>query len=271
MPENWELLKIYADNALVTDNYRGAEDYLWQAIESAAQTKSLIKVALCMESLGDLYYKQTKFQDAEQIYNDVLEKQIAALGIEHPELAKTLHKVAACQSFQNKLPQAEDSLKQALLIHLLAYGSNHPHTHWTIKTIQALYTRQGRTFDLREISNWGHVPAAPTTAAEPELLICKTCHKTYKGAQCANCTQIRLAAVQHLQEELERMQVVCTNKDIRAGSVITMGAIQMDTRMASRADAFTDVRQVLGKSTKRLIGEGQALKPSDVEDAPRPQ
>jgi hypothetical protein len=269
LPEQWELLKIYADNALVTDNLRGAEDYLWQAIEAAAQTGSLVKVALCLESLGDLYYKQAKFSDSESIYNDCLEKQITALGLEHPELAKTLHKISACQSFQNKLPQAEDSLKQALLIHMIAYGTNHPHTNWSITALQSLYSRQGKTFDLREISNWGNIPTAPAVVLEPEPLICRTCHRPYKGTQCTNCTQMRLAAVQHFHEELERLSVVCSNKDIRAGSVIAMGSIHMDVRMASRSDSFSDVRQVLGKSTKRLIPEGQALKPSDVEDAPR--
>ena len=268
MPEQWELLKIYADNAVVSENYKGAEDYLWQAIDAAAQTKSLIKIAVVLESLGDLYYRQRKFDDAESIYNDCLDKQITALGLTHPELAKTLNKVAAAQTFQNKFAQAEDSLKQAILINIITYGINHPQTNWTIKSMQNLYQHQSKTFDLREIGSWGNVPVPPTNQVEVEL-ICKTCHKPYKGAQCPNCTQMRLAAVQHINEELERLNVVCANKDIRAGSIVTMGAINIDVRMASRTDCFTDVRQVLGKSTRWLISEGRVLKPSDVEDAPR--
>jgi len=265
VPENWELFKICAENAALKGDYARAENFMWEAMEEAAKTQSLLKVALCMDYLGDLYLKLGKFADAEQIYNECLEKQITVLGIEHPELATVLNKLSNCQAFQNKLPQAEDSLKQALLIQLLAYGSNHPHTRFTMKTMEGLYVRQGKTFDMAEIGRWGLPP--PAEVKQPlEQLICKTCHKPYTGAQCSNCTQMRLVAMPVMAQELERANVVCATRDIRAGSIIVLNLVHMDIRMVARSECFGSVKQVLGRSAKRLLREGQALKLSDLED-----
>ncbi len=268
MPENWELLKICAENAALTEDFVKAETFMWQAVEEAAKTQSLLKVALCLDYLGDLYLKIGKFSDAESIFNDCMEKQISALGLDHPELAAILGKLSICQTFQNKLGAAEDSLKQALLINLIAYGANHPHTKWTIKSMEALYARQGRKFNLSEVSSWANVPAPQEQRAAPEPLICKTCHRPYTGAQCSNCTQMRLMALPAAlpEPELERINVVCATRDIRAGSIIVLGQVHTDFRMVSKSDCFTNPRLVLGRSAKRLLREGQALKPSDLED-----
>jgi tetratricopeptide (TPR) repeat protein len=267
VPENWELLKICAENAALTEDYVRAETFMWQALEEAAKTQSLLKVALCMDYLGDLYLKLGKFADAESLFNDCLEKQITALGLDHPELAAVLGKLSICQAFQNKLKDSEDSLKQALLINLIAYGANHPHSKWTIKNMEALYARQGKVFDLSEVSGWGNIPAPNEPRATPEPLICKTCHKPYSGAQCSNCTQMRLVAMPVLSNELERLQVVCATRDIRAGSIIVLGSVHMEHRIISKAESFSTVKQVLGRSSKRLLREGQALKPTDLENA----
>jgi hypothetical protein len=267
VPENWELLKICAENAALTEDYVNAESFMWQALEEAAKTQSLLKVALCMDYLGDIYLKVGKFADAESLFNDCLEKQITALGLDHPELAGVLGKLSICQAFQNKLKESEDSLKQALLINLIAYGTNHPHTRWTVKNMEALYARQGKTFDLQEVSGWGNIPAPSQPRAAPEPLICKTCHRAYTGAQCPTCTQMRLVAMPKvMNEELERLPVVCATKDIRGGSVIVLGSVHVDFRMVSKSDCFSSVKQVLGRSAKRLLREGQALKASDLEN-----
>ena len=267
MPENWELLKICAENAALTEDYTNAENFMWQAVEAAAQTQSILKVALCMDYLGDLYLKLGKFQDAESIFNDCLEKQITVLGLDHPELATVLGKLSICQAFQNKLKESEDSLKQALLINLIAYGSNHPQTRWTIKSMQAIYTRQGKTFDMQEVSAWGNLPSSGQGKVAEEALICKTCHRPYKGPQCPTCTQMRMLAVSLPAPvpEFNRLNVVCATKDIRAGSIIILGQVHTDFRLVSQSDCFTNIKHVLGRSAKRLLREGQALKPSDLE------
>jgi hypothetical protein len=187
--------------------------------------------------------------------------------MDHPELASVFGKLSICQAFQNKLKAAEDSLKQALLINLIAYGANHPHTRWTIKNMEGIYARQGKTFDLQEISGWGNVPAPREPMATPEPLICKTCHRPYTGPQCANCTQMRLVALPAIINDVERLHVVCATRDIRSGSIIVLGSVHLDFRMVSKSDCFSSVKQVLGHSAKRLLREGQALKPSDLENA----
>ena len=265
MPENWELLKVCAENAALQEHYVDAENFLWQAIEEAARTTSLLKVALCLDYLGDIYFKQSKFKDAEAIYSDCLEKQIITLGLDHPELSPILNKLSCCQTFQNKFKDSEDSLKQALLINLIAHGAGHQQTRWTIKNLQDLYTIQGKKFDIQEISGWGNVPApdAPKVVAE---LICKTCHRPYKGPQCPTCTQVRMAALPSFDNDLERLQVVCATKDIRAGSIIVLGSVHNDFRMVGKSDCIQQIKHALGRSAKHLLREGQALKPSDLEE-----
>jgi len=260
LPENWELLKIFAENALVNNDLKSAEEYLWQSIEKASETKSLIKVTLCMETLADLYYRLRRFSEAEAVYSDCVEKQIEALGLDHPEIAITLNKLAHCQSFQNKLPQAEDSLKQALLINLIVFGQSNPQTVLTIKNLSSIYSRQGKVFSLNEVSNWSNLPQH----SEPkEQSICKTCHRPFTGHQCAACTQLRMVAIK--TDDLERLKVVCATRDIRAGTIISLSYVHLDFRMASKFDVFFETRHVLGKVTTGLIPQGYALRLSDVE------
>ncbi|MBP9089650.1 tetratricopeptide repeat protein [bacterium] len=234
MPETWELLKICAENAAANKQYADAEKFMWQAIDEAAKGKSLIIVSLCLDYLGDLYCQQNQFSHAESVYSDCLEKQITALGLDHPELSLILNKLAQCQAIQNKLKESEDSLKQALLINLISHGVNHPQTRWTIKNMEELYQHQNKVFDIQSISGWGNVPA-PDNSRVKEALICKTCHRPYQGAQCGNCTQIRMAAIPSFDNELERLSVVCATKDIRAGSIILLGSVHLDLRMVSRS------------------------------------
>jgi len=263
LPENWELLKICAENAALKDDFGTAENFMWQAVEEAAKTQSVLKVALCMDYLGDLYLKLGRFSDAESLFSDCLEKQISVLGLDHPELASIFGKISICQAFQNKLKESEDSLKQAILINLIAYGANHPQTGWAIRNMQSLYARQGKTFDLQEVTGWSNVPA-PQPKVE-EALICKTCHRPYKGPQCTNCTQMRLVAMPSMGLELERLHVVCATRDIRAGSIIVLGSVHLDYRMVSKIDCFNKLETVLGRSARHILREGQALKISDLE------
>lgn len=260
MPENWELFKIFADNAIVSGDLATAENYLWQAIEVAAESQSRLKLALCMDSLGDLYYRMHRFSEAESVYSDCLEKQIEALGLEHPEIAHTLNKLSTCQSFQNKLKEAEDSLKQALLVNLICHGQSAPPTLVTINNLKSIYSRQGKVFDMREIESWG---ALPPSEEPKEELICKTCHRPYTGYQCAACTQVRMTAMK--VDELERLKVVCAVRDIRPGTIITLSAVHTDYRMVNKFDAFFDTKHVVGKSAVRLIPQGSALKMNDVD------
>lgn len=271
MSEKWEIFKIFAETAISQDDFQNAENYWWQAIEEAAksQSQSLAKVALCQDNLGDLYYKLKRFKDAEAIYNDCLDKRIKFLGLDHPEVANTLSKVAHCQSFQNKINDAEDSLKQCLLIYLITYGMQHPQTRWTINSLQTVYQAQGKVFNINEISTWGNVPQAKPPE-EQEQSICRTCHRPYKGPQCGYCTQFGLMAMPALPEaveDLERLTVVVATRDIRDGSIITMASVATGVRMASKNNSFHDIGQVLGKTARILIPQGQVIRPSDLVES----
>jgi tetratricopeptide (TPR) repeat protein len=269
LSEKWEIFKIFAETALSQEDYVNAENYWWQAIEEAAksQSQSLNKVALCQDNLGDLYYKLRRFTDAEAIYNDSLDKKIKALGLDHPEIANTLSKVAHCQSFQNKVKEAEDSLKQCLLIYLIAYGMQHPQTRWTINSLQTVYQSQGKTFNVSEISTWGNVPQAKPPEEQAQS-ICRTCHRPYKGPQCGYCTQFGLMAMPALPEveELERLNVVVATRDVRDGSILAMSSVSMGVRMANKNNSFANISDVLGKTAKHLIAQGQVVRKVDVAD-----
>lgn len=269
LSEKWEIFKIFAETAISQEDYANAENYWWQAIEEASKSTAqpMAKMALCQDNLGDLYYKLKRFKDAESIYNDSMDKKIKTLGLDHPEVALTLSKLAQCQSFQNKIKEAEDSLKQCLLIYMITYGLHHPQTRWTINSLQTVYQSQGKTFNLNEVSTWGNVPTSKP-AEEQEQSICRTCHRPYKGPQCGYCTQFGLMAMPTLEavEELERLNVVVATRDVRDGSILSMSSISMGVRMAAKNNSFANIGDVLGKTAKNLIAQGQVVRRQDVVD-----
>jgi hypothetical protein len=261
MPESWELFKIFSDNAAQNGDLKTAEEYLWKAIDAAAETNSPLKLILCMDSLGDFYYRLKRFSEAQSIYSDNLEKQISGLGLDHPEVANTLIKLGSCQNFQNRMKEAEDSYKQALLITIIRFGLESVQAANIVRQLSAVYQRQGKVFDIREVTG-GAPPPPPPEPIEAQT-ICRTCHRPYKGAQCPTCTQFRMTAMK--LDEQERLQVVIATRDIRPGTVITISSVALDFRMASKFDAYFDVRHVVGKTAVNLVPQGAALKLNDID------
>lgn len=56
------------------------------------------------------------FEEAEDLYSQVVSGLSELLGSNHPEVAKTLHKLAAAQAAQEKFNQAKTSEEQSKLV-----------------------------------------------------------------------------------------------------------------------------------------------------------
>ena len=55
-----------------------------------------------MNNLANVYHKQQKYTEAEQLYVECLEKQKSILGIDHPDTLKTMNNLAIVYKNQHK-------------------------------------------------------------------------------------------------------------------------------------------------------------------------
>jgi flagella basal body P-ring formation protein FlgA len=67
-------------------------------------------------------------------------------------------------------------------------------------------------------------------------------------------------------EELERLNVVVATRDVRDGSILAMSSVSMGVRMANKNNSFANISDVLGKTAKHLIAQGQVVRKVDVAD-----
>ena len=80
------------------------------------------------EVVGDLYYKQDRYQDAERYYAREVKLREAALGHWNAEVAVALHAQGDAVYYQDKFPQAAALYRQALEIRQRVLGQNHLET-----------------------------------------------------------------------------------------------------------------------------------------------
>ena len=67
-----------------------------------------------MHNLAVLYKAQARYQEAEELYKEVLEKQEDILGKEHPSTLNTIHNLAGLYKDQGNYEEAERIYKEVL-------------------------------------------------------------------------------------------------------------------------------------------------------------
>lgn len=88
--------------------------------------------------------KLGKLDDAEALYDRALGLREAALGPEHPEVAKTLNGLAGVYMRQIKFPRAEVLYERALAIQEKAFGHEHVDIARTLDDLAWLYAQWGK-------------------------------------------------------------------------------------------------------------------------------
>jgi serine/threonine protein kinase/Tfp pilus assembly protein PilF len=92
-----------------------------------------------VNSLAVLYTKQKKYEDAERLFDEVLEARKRKLGDDHPDTLESKNDLAMLYKEQGRYEEAEKYLLEAVKGRRLKLGDSHPHTIDSINTLIDLY------------------------------------------------------------------------------------------------------------------------------------
>jgi tetratricopeptide (TPR) repeat protein len=91
-----------------------------------------------------LVASQSKYEEAEQIFREVLEAREGALGKEHLNTLATMSNVAAELSDQGKYEEAEQTNQGVLAMRERVLGKGHPNTTGSISNLAGVLRDQGK-------------------------------------------------------------------------------------------------------------------------------
>lgn len=81
-----------------------------------------------MNNLAVLYANHEKYDEAEELYVECLEKKISLLGEDHPETLGTVYNLATMYANQGKFKEAEAYYSECVERATRVLGPDHPQT-----------------------------------------------------------------------------------------------------------------------------------------------
>jgi CHAT domain-containing protein/Tfp pilus assembly protein PilF len=100
--------------------------------------------AIALGTIANVYRRQSKYTEAERIYQHVLAIFEKTLGPNHLAIAGTLHNLAITFRGQGKYAEAEQFYKRALAIREKVLGASNPAVAKTLMAIGDVYRLQGK-------------------------------------------------------------------------------------------------------------------------------
>lgn len=110
-----------------------------------------VKEAKSLSILGEKYFNQGKYAEAEPLYKQSLKIMEKALGPHHPEVGNTLNNLAALYRAQRKYAEAEPLYKRLLKIMEKDLGSHHPNVVNALDSLSQLYQYQKKYTDAEPL------------------------------------------------------------------------------------------------------------------------
>jgi tetratricopeptide (TPR) repeat protein len=104
-----------------------------------------------INSLGNLYIKQGKLAEAEEMYLRALKGYEKALGPEHTSTLLIVNNLGGLYSDQGKRAEAEEMYLRALMGYEKALGPEHTSTLNTVGNLGNLYSKQGKLAEAEEM------------------------------------------------------------------------------------------------------------------------
>ena len=99
-------------------------------------------MATRLNNLAALYYAQSRYTDAEPLYQRSLAIRENALGADHPSVAQSLSNLAALYYSQSRYAEAEPLVKRSLAISERR-GPDHPEVAVKLNNLAEIYRAQG--------------------------------------------------------------------------------------------------------------------------------
>ena len=94
--------------------------------------------------IGRVCYLLGRYQEAETLYKEMLEKQETILGKDHPNTLTTMHNLAGIYNAQGRYQEAETLYKEVQEKKEAILGKNHTETLATMHNLAGIYNTQGR-------------------------------------------------------------------------------------------------------------------------------
>jgi tetratricopeptide (TPR) repeat protein len=103
-----------------------------------------LEISTSLDRLGQLYYRQGRYLEAEPLYQKALRLRQHLLDPEHSAVASSLNNLALLHESQGRYAEAEPLLERALSILEQQLGQTHPHVARSLNNLAKLYKSQGR-------------------------------------------------------------------------------------------------------------------------------
>ncbi len=107
------------------------------------------EVAAGLTDLGELFFARVDYDQARELFSQALAMR-RRLGSPDPEVATSLHNVAAVFYTTGEAPAALPLLEEALEIQLRSFDQVHPEVATTFSTLGSVYSRSGDVDRARE-------------------------------------------------------------------------------------------------------------------------
>ncbi|MDZ8258144.1 tetratricopeptide repeat-containing protein [Nostoc sp. ChiQUE01b] len=87
---------------------------------------------------------QSRYSEAESLYQQALALRCKLLGEEHPDVAQSLHNLAGLYNLQSRYSEAEPFAIQALALYRKLLGYEHPFVVQSLNNLALIYTFQSK-------------------------------------------------------------------------------------------------------------------------------
>ena len=138
----------------------GPRQYLLAHIDSYLHNQRLYLDSLdCVDKVvldqkfqfGLFLEKCSRYSEAKEMYQQVLQGSENRLGVDHPSTLRTVHNLGILYKNQGKLKEAEEMFQRALQGYEKAYGVDHPSMLDTVHGLGILYKDQGKFREAEEM------------------------------------------------------------------------------------------------------------------------
>lgn len=112
--------------ALQEQQYGKADSVLRQALQNAESADNAVLIATCLDGLGETYFRQGRFDQAEPYFEKAFAMRRKSLPPAHEDLVASLNSLSATYFFQRKYSMAKPLCEQLLATYELLLGKHHP-------------------------------------------------------------------------------------------------------------------------------------------------
>jgi hypothetical protein len=88
-----------------------------------------------MVNLASTYRDQGRWQEAEELFVQVMETSLRVLGQEHPNTLTSMNNIAITWKGYGRYAEALELMEECVLLQTRILGADHPHTLSSLRTL----------------------------------------------------------------------------------------------------------------------------------------